>query len=121
MGCGSFVSILFHFRGKFWELEELSKSKIEPRYDKTNKMSLRTASALSDQSLRCPHEERLSPLLPIELTVKTLIRLNGCPGWSESSLGLYSFCWFCHIVAHLSFGNTMNLQSRKTVYSVCSG
>ena len=34
-------------------------------------------------------------------TVKTLIRLGGCPGWSESSLGAQSFCWFCHVMAHL--------------------
>ena len=45
------------------------------------------ASAQSDQSLRCPHEESLGPWLPIERTAKTLIRLGGCPGWSESSLG----------------------------------
>ena len=32
---------------------------------------------------------------------KTLIRLGGCPGWSESSLGAQSFCWFCHEAAHL--------------------
>ena len=44
------------------------------------------ASAQSDQSLRCPHEEPLGPYLPIERTAKTLIRLGGCPGWSESSL-----------------------------------
>ena len=30
-----------------------------------------------------------------------LIRLGGCPGWSESSLGAQSFCWFCHEAAHL--------------------
>ena len=24
------------------------------------------------------------------------------PGWSESSLGAYSFCLFCHVVAHVS-------------------
>ena len=30
--------------------------------------------------------------------IKTLIR----PGWSESSLGAHSFCWFCHIVAQIS-------------------
>ena len=24
----------------------------------------------------------------------------GCPGWSESSVGAHSFCWFCHVVAH---------------------
>ena len=23
------------------------------------------------------------------------------PVWSESSLGAHSFCWFCHVVAHL--------------------
>ena len=43
----------------------------------------------SDQSLRCPHEEALGPKLPIERTAKTLIRLGGCPGWSESSLGAH--------------------------------
>ena len=45
------------------------------------------ASAQSDQSLRCPHEETLGPQVPTERTAKTLIRLGGCPGWSESSLG----------------------------------
>ena len=28
---------------------------------------------------------------------------RGCPGWSESSLGAHSLCWFCHEVAHLDF------------------
>ena len=35
-------------------------------------------------------------------TAKTLIRLGGCPGWSESSLGAQSLCWFCHEAAHFS-------------------
>ena len=30
-----------------------------------------------------------------------LIRLGGCPGWSESSLGAQSLCWFCHVTAHV--------------------
>ena len=60
------------------------------------------ASAQSDQSLRCPREESLGPELLIERTAKTLIRLDGCPGWSESSLGAHSFCWFCHVTAHIS-------------------
>ena len=47
-------------------------------------------------SLGCPHEERLGPWLPTECRSKTLISLGGCPGWSESSLGTQSFCWFCH-------------------------
>ena len=37
----------------------------------------------------------------LECTEKTLIRLGGCPGWSESSLGTQSFCWFCHEAAQL--------------------
>ena len=41
------------------------------------------ASTQSDQSLRCPHEESSGPLLLIECTTKTLIRLGGCPGWSQ--------------------------------------
>ena len=42
--------------------------------------SARWASAQSDQSLRCPHEESLGLQLPIKRTAKTLIRLGGCPG-----------------------------------------
>ena len=34
---------------------------------------------------------------------KTLIRLGGCPDWSESSLVAHSFCWFCHVAAHFFF------------------
>ena len=68
------------------------------------------ASAKSDQSLRCPHEETLGPLLPIECTAKALIRLGGCPGWSDwvdaqADLSLRcvhrSFCCFCHAQAHI--------------------
>ena len=79
------------------------------------------ASTQSDQSLCCPHEESLGPYLPIERTVKTLIRLGGCPSWSESSLGTNAsllvlsqsgsdlslrwaqmpVCWFWHEAAQL--------------------
>ena len=34
---------------------------------------------------------------------KTLIRLGGCPGRSESSLGAQPHCWFCHIAAQFCF------------------
>ena len=37
----------------------------------------------------------------VSYTLKILIRLGGCPGYSESSLGAQSFCWFCHVAAHL--------------------
>ena len=36
-------------------------------------------------------------------TAKTLIRLGGCPGWSESLLGAHSFCWFYHEAAQNCF------------------
>ena len=47
------------------------------------------ASAQSDQSFRSLLEETLGPQLHIECTAKTLIRLGGFPGWSESWLGAY--------------------------------
>ena len=34
---------------------------------------------------------------------RRLIRLDGCPGWYESSLGAQSFCLFCLDVAHINF------------------
>ena len=46
---------------------------------------------------------------------RRLIRLGGCPGWSESSLGTHSFSWFCHVAAHIMFGCC---QNRKTFYDV---
>ena len=54
--------------------------------------SLRSAwaSDQSDQSLQCPHDDTLGPYLSSERTVKTLIRLGGFPGWSESSLGAHA-------------------------------
>ena len=72
----------------------------EPPHDKTNKMTcaqrrFRSAWASAHLaslppsliSLRCLHEEALGHWLPIIRTAKTLIRLGGCPGWSESLLG----------------------------------
>ena len=49
----------------------------EPRHDKTNKLSGRPAKS------------------QISLGI-----LGGCPGWSESSLGARSLCWFCHAAAY---------------------
>ena len=43
----------------------------------------------SQISLRCPHKETLVRWPHIERTAKTLIRLGGCPGWFESSLGVH--------------------------------
>ena len=73
------------------------------------------ASTQPDQSLHCPHEETLDPQLPIERTAKALIRLGGCPGWSESSPGTQSFCWFCHEAAQMViiFLHTRSLGTQK--------
>ena len=75
------------------------------------------ASAQSDQHLRCPHKESLGPELPIKCTAKTLIRLGGCPGWAESSLGAHSFCWFCHVAAHIDMC-TVFYEGRSTLAHV---
>ena len=48
-------------------------------------------------------------------TAKTLIRLGGCPGWSESSLGAQSLCWFCNVVAHIVKGTYSNCLQYKSV------
>ena len=33
---------------------------------------------------------------------RRMIRLGRCPGWSEVSLVTHSFCWFCHVAAHVN-------------------
>ena len=45
-----------------------------------------------------------------------LIRLGACPGWSESSLGTQSFCWFCHEVAHLLFKLNWKLHYYRSMF-----
>ena len=57
----------------------------------------------------------VGPYLPIERTAKTLIRLGGCPGWSESSMCAHSFCWFCHEAAHRQFMEASICSVTKTV------
>ena len=52
------------------------------------------ASTQSAQSLRCALNGWLRTQAFFMRTAKTLIRLGGCPGWSESSLGAQSFAWF---------------------------
>ena len=98
-------------------------TRYEPQHYKTNKMAC-APSKDSDQpghppsliSLCCPHEETLGPYLPVERTAKTLIRLWVCPGWSKSSLGTQSFCWFCHAVAHMYIDRTNNDFKQQIIY-----
>ena len=81
--------------GKVTERTHTSKLKTnEPPHDKTSKMTyaqrkLRSAwaSAQYDQSSLCEHSVQLRIQAFFLRTVKTLIRLGGCPGCSESALG----------------------------------
>ena len=75
-------------------------------------MSVRPAKTQTSLGIRTVWSEsslsawrKFGPLatVPTESTAKTLIRLGGCPGWSESSLGAHSLCWFCHVAAHFLF------------------
>ena len=63
------------------------------------------ASAQSDQSLRCALNGKLRTRCFFMRTAKTLIRLGGCPGLSQFSLGAHSFCWFCHVAAQIKSNN----------------
>ena len=85
------------------ERQQVSRDMTKPTKWLCTQWRLRSAwaSAQSYQTLRCPHEESLDLYLPIKRTAKSLIRLGRCPGWSESSLGTHSFCWFCHVAAHI--------------------
>ena len=68
----------------------------ELQRDKTNKMTC-APSKDSDQpgyppsliSLRCTHEKKLGSLAILRATAKSLVRLGGYSGRSESSLGPY--------------------------------
>ena len=81
------------------------------------------ASAQSDPSLRCPHEEKLGSLATHwARTAKTRVSLGGCPGWSESSLVAHSLCWFCHVAAQIKWvlkDNFLVFQTRCG-YSIVS-
>ena len=48
-------------------------------------------------------------------TAKSLIRLGGCPGWSESPLGAQSLCCFCHVAAHLHILQSVNFWCEEVV------
>ena len=78
----------------------------EPRHDKT-KMSVRPAKtqiSLGTRPVWSVFAVRMKKpwILSYPLNAqRRLIKLSGCPGWSESSLGAHSFCWFCHIVADI--------------------
>ena len=44
---------------------------------------------------------------------RRLIRLVGYPGWSESSLGAHSFCWFCLVVTQIEMSRNRTYKTYK--------
>ena len=107
----------------FWPHSDVSKRWRQMSHDMTKPAKLvctqrrlrsAWASAQSDQSSLCAQWAAKDPRFlhadsedsdqPGHRTVKTLIRLGRCPGWSESSLGTQPLCWFCHEAAHMFIG-----------------
>ena len=84
------------------------------------------ASCQNEQSDCAPSEDSDQPRHPLRTkaffmrTAKTLIRLGGCPGWSESSLSAHSFCWFCHVVAHMYIIKIIEPPHDKTNKMACA-
>ena len=78
----------------------MSRDMTEPTKWVCTQRRLRSAWAQSDQSLRYWHEKPwvLSYSLRAQ---RRLIGLGRCPCSSESSVGAHSFCWFCHVAAHM--------------------
>ena len=88
-----------------WDVFHHYNKIIEPRHDKTNKVSVHPAKTQislgwSESSLSA--WRKLGSLATHWAQANTLIRLGGCPCWSESSLGAQSLCWFCHVAAHIN-------------------
>ena len=128
------IFVSFLKKGLFWKERccftcqtvfgvQKSKQEItkEPPHDNTNKMacapsedSSAWASAQSDLSFRCALNGSLRTQGFFMWTAKTLIRLGGYPGWSDSSLGAQSFCRFCHVAAQMSLVNIDRKSANST-------
>ena len=104
--------------GFAWRRLSTGEHVCEPPHDKTNKMACAPIED-SDQPGHPPslvrvfavHMKKAWVQLPIERTVKTLIRLGGCPGRSESSRA-QSYWWFCHAVAHFQYKAAIHRRTR---------
>ena len=68
-------------KARIEDQEKMSRDMIKPKNEcAPSEDSDQPGHPPSLISLCCPHEESLGPQLPIKCTVKTLIRLGGCPG-----------------------------------------
>ena len=80
-------------------------SRLMTKQTKCAQRRLRSAWAFaqSDQSLHCALNRKLRAQCFFIRTAKTLIRLGGCPGWSESPLGAHA------ILFVLSWGGSVTV------------
>ena len=69
--------------------KQLIQSWSEPQHDKTNNTACAPSKVSNHQSLLCAQQVAKDKSFFMQ-TAKTLIRLGGCPGWSESSLGTHA-------------------------------
>ena len=100
--------------------ERYTNTKDGITYNKRQANRIRAATWQNQQSECAPSEDSDQPVHPPNLirvfavrlkkpwvlsyplsAQRRLIRLGGCPGWSESSLGAHSFCWCCHVSAQV--------------------
>ena len=88
-------------RSQKWDTRHDKRLKItcEPRHDTTNIISERQAK--TQLSLRPVWSESLLSAWRKLESLATHWAHSECPSWSESSMGAHSFCWFCHVVAHV--------------------
>ena len=97
----------------------------EPPHDKTDKMAC-APSEDSDQPGHPPSLIRVFPVrmkkawaLNYQLNAQwRLIRLGRCPSLSKSSLVTQSFCWFCHVAAHIKFNQVMTYTKQAEDWQV---
>ena len=74
----------------------------EPRHDKTNAMSVRPVKTQISLGIRPVWSEfAVRTKKPWVLGYPLSAQRRLWSDWAESSLGAHSFCWFCHVVAHI--------------------
>ena len=92
------------FHGQY-EYSKCSKNlnTFEPPHDKTNNVAVRPAKTQISLGIRPVWSEPSK-----EFAVRLL-------GWSESSLGAQSICWFCHVAAHFCFNKRLMKQLQPQI------
>ena len=92
---GAHFMILFIFSGAYW----LHGTLAVPYLWAMTWQNQQNDCAPSEDSDQPGHSPSLIRVFAVRM--KKAWVLSGCLGWSESSLGAHSFCWFCHVMAHM--------------------